>query len=66
MVKTINRSVLYAKDIMNITGRRRTYCYKLLKTIRIKYNKEHIRFIGIDEFCEFTGINKEIVSDYLK
>jgi hypothetical protein len=66
MQQTIpNRIVIYAKDIMNITGRKERAARKLLAQIRKKYRKKKGEFISIDEFCEFTGLKEEKVSAFL-
>jgi archaellum biogenesis ATPase FlaH len=60
-----NRIVIYAKDIMNITGRRERAARKMLAKIRKKYKKKKGEFISIDEFCEFTSLKKESVTEFL-
>ena len=60
-----NRIVIYAKDIMNITGRRERAARKLLAKIRKKYKKKPGEFISVDEFCEFTSLNRESVNTFL-
>jgi hypothetical protein len=66
MQQTIpNRIVIYAKDIMNITGRKERAARKLLAQIRKKYQKKNGEFISIDEFCEFTGLKEEKVTAFL-
>lgn len=66
MQQTIpNRIVIYAKDIMNITGRRERAARKLLAQIRKHYNKRKADFISIDEFCEYTSLKKESVTVFL-
>jgi hypothetical protein len=66
MQQTIpNRIVIYAKDIMNITGRKERAARKLLAQIRKKYRKKRGEFISIDEFCEFTGLKEEKVTHFL-
>jgi len=60
-----NRIVIYAKDIMNITGRRERAARKLLARIRITYNKKDGAFISINEFCEFTGLKEDLVNKFL-
>ena len=59
------RIVIYAQDVMNITGRRKRCAYKLLQQIRRKYNKPKHAFISVDEFCEFTGLKEEKVNRFL-
>ena len=66
MQQTIpNRIVIYAKDITNITGRKERTARKLLAQIRKKYKKKKGSFITIEEFCEFTGLKKETVHQFL-
>ncbi|MGB4844928.1 MAG: hypothetical protein WBP16_10715 [Ferruginibacter sp.] len=66
MQQTIpNRIVIYAKDIMNITGRKERAARKLLARIRKQYKKNTGEFISIDEFCEFTSLKKESVTEFL-
>ncbi len=66
MQQTIpNRIVIYAKDVMNITGRKERAARKLLAQIRKKYKKERGAFITIFEFCEFTGLKQENVTAFL-
>lgn len=59
------RIVIYAKDVINITGRKERSAWKLLAQIRKKYNKEKGQFVTIDEFCEYTGIKEERVKPFL-
>jgi hypothetical protein len=60
MQQTIpNRIVIYAKDIMSITGRKERAARKLLAQIRKKYKKRKGSFITKKEFCESTGIEEE-------
>ncbi|PHR48025.1 MAG: hypothetical protein COA32_05730 [Fluviicola sp.] len=60
------RICIYPKDIQRITGRSERYGRKLLERIREHLNKEQHHFITIDEFCDFTGISKTDVQEYLK
>jgi hypothetical protein len=61
MQQTIpNRIVIYAKDIMNITGRKERAARKLLAQIRKKYNKANGEFITFKEFSEYTKIDEEL------
>jgi len=66
MQQTIpNRIVIYAKDIMNITGRKERAARKLLAQIRKKYKKKKGEFISIKEFSEFTGLDIDLVQVFL-
>lgn len=59
------RVVLYPKDIENITGRRGRTARRLLKKIRDALGKSKNEFVTIQEFCYFTGIEEELVRDFL-
>jgi hypothetical protein len=63
--KIPTRIVIYAKDVMIITGRKERAAWKLLATIRKKYRKQKGQFVTIDEFCEHTGIKQDIVKPFL-
>jgi hypothetical protein len=63
--KIPTRIVIYAKDVMIITGRKERAAWKLLAQIRKKYGKKKGQFVTIDEFCRHTGINQEIVKPFL-
>ena len=60
-----NRIVIYAKDIENITGRKRRTCYTILEKIKKYNNKKKHDFITIKEFCQFMTIDEELVKDFL-
>jgi hypothetical protein len=65
-MKTIPpRIIIYAKDIMNITGRQERTARRLISRIRKHFHKEKRDFITIDEFCSFTGVKKEYVREFL-
>ena len=60
------RIVLYPKDVENITGRRGRTARKLLQKIREALGKQTHEFITIREFSLFTGINEELIKDFLQ
>ena len=60
------RVVLYPKDVENITGRRGRTARKLLQKIREALGKQPHELITIKEFCLFTGIDEELVKDFLQ
>jgi hypothetical protein len=59
------RIFIYAKDVINITGRKERAAWKMLSKIRKKYKKEKGQFVTVDEFCEYTGIKEERVLPFL-
>ena len=50
--------IVYPKDIMVITGRSRSYAYRLADQIRKKNGKDKRGLILLREFCEFTGLRE--------
>ena len=60
-----NRIVIYAKDIMNITGLKERAARTLLARIKAHCKKRNGELVTIDEFCEFTGVKKATVHDFL-
>ena len=62
---TPNRIVIYAKDIMNITGRKERAARRMLANIKKTFNKKQKEFISVNEFCEFTGLREENVNKFL-
>jgi hypothetical protein len=60
-----NRIVIYAKDIVNITGCSLRKAQRLLALIRKQFNKDKNSFVSVHEFCSFTGLPEEKVSPFL-
>lgn len=61
----IVRSCIYPKDIHCITGRSERFGRKLIKEMKEYFGKESHQFITKQEFSEYSGINKEVVDEYL-
>jgi hypothetical protein len=60
-----NRIVIYPKDVMNITGRRERAARLLLTRIRKKLRKKRSEFITLEDFCGYTGLKPEHVTNFL-
>jgi hypothetical protein len=59
--KIPTRKVIYAKDVMIITGRKPRAAWKLLGQIRKKLRKKKGQFVTVKEFSLFTGIDEESI-----
>lgn len=59
------RLVVYPKDVENITGRKDRTARTLIQNIRKAFGKQKHQFITIKEFCTYTGIDEDLVHDYL-
>lgn len=60
------RVVLYTRDVENITGRRGRTARKLIQKIRDALGKSKDEFITIKEFSFFTGIEEDLIKDFLQ
>ena len=60
------RACIYPKDIQRITGRSERYCRKLINKIKEYLDKEPHQFVTINEFSEYSGIQLDIVNQYIK
>ncbi|HEU4573769.1 MAG TPA: hypothetical protein VFS36_02105 [Chitinophagaceae bacterium] len=61
-----NRIVIYAKDVMNITGRSERTARKILQQIRQASGKKKGSMVTVADFCRFTGIDQEMVTAFLR
>lgn len=60
-----NRIIVYPKDVQRITGKSERYGRLLLKRIKDHHKKDNHQLVTVDEFCSYTGIKIEQVSEYL-
>ena len=64
MVK--KRLIVYTKDIQQITGKSDRYGRYLLERIRTHYGKEPHHYVTIYEFSSYTGIEVEVLREYIE
>ena len=64
-IMKIVRSCIYPKDIHCITGRSERYGRKLINQMKKHFGKQSHQFITVSEFSEYSGINEEVVEEYL-
>jgi hypothetical protein len=55
------RICIYPKDIQRITGKSYRQSLRMLKTIKISFQKKNNELLTIIEFCEYTGLKIEDV-----
>lgn len=65
MKATETRLCIYPKDIQRITGKSERYGRRLIKKIRERLGKTESQLVTIEEFSNFTGIQKEHLFPYL-
>jgi hypothetical protein len=61
-----SRSVIYAQDIMKITGKSRRYGYRLISKIKAYLNKPDHQMVTLEEYAEFHGIPVDKVMEYIE
>jgi hypothetical protein len=61
----IIRACIYPKDIQCITGRSERYGRKLLNEIKAHFGKQPYQFITSEEFSEYSGIEVDIINEYI-
>ena len=61
-----HRLVIYAQDVMNLTGRRHSVAYDLLSDVRKKFKLKKGSLVTVKQFCSYTGLDAEDVMNYLK
>jgi hypothetical protein len=60
------RVVIYTRDVENITGLRDRTARQLMQKIRNALGKSKDEFITIKEFSLFTGIDEDLIKDFLQ
>lgn len=62
----MKRVIIYAKDIMILTGKSERYSREILKKIKTKLNKEDHHLVSVQELCDYLGLNVEHVLNAMK
>jgi len=60
-----NRIVIYTKDVINITGKKERTARHLLARIRAANGKSKGDFVTLEEFCAFTRLKPENLTQFL-
>lgn len=60
------RIVVHSKDVENITGYTPRTARKLLQSIRRAFQKPKGALVTSREFCFYTGIEEDLVQDFLR
>jgi len=60
------RIIIYSKDVQNITGKMPRTARKMLQDIRLAFGKANHEMVTVKEFCGYTGIDEELVKDFLQ
>jgi hypothetical protein len=60
------RVVIYIKDIITITGRKKGAARNLYVAILQSFDKRQGQFITYQEFSIYTGISEDVIEQYLR
>ncbi len=61
----LTRLCIYPKDVQRITGKSEKTSRRLLQAIKTNLGKQEHQFITLDEFAQHTGIDANLVREYL-
>jgi phosphatidylglycerophosphatase A len=61
----LKRVIIYPKDIQRITGKSERYGRYLIRKIKEELNKEDHQMVTIDEFAEYSGIDTELIAEFI-
>ena len=62
----MNRLCIYPKDIQIITGRSDRYGRNLIKKMKEHFNKQQHQVVTIEEFCQYLGLQQDVVFRQLR
>lgn len=61
-----NRFVIYPKDIQLVTGRSESYARGIIRAIKKRLGKQKHQFVTYEEFCEFSGLSLQDLTEHLR
>jgi len=62
----MERLCIYPKDIQLVTGRSERYGRNLIKKIKEHFSKQQHQVVSIEEFCQYMGLQQEVVAKQLR
>lgn len=66
MRKCSPRSIIYPKDVQNITGKGYLASYRMLQKVREALNKPPGSLVSIRDFCRFTGLDEDDMKELIE
>ncbi|MBS9525963.1 hypothetical protein KIH41_17040 [Litoribacter ruber] len=61
----MGRRVIHAQDIMEITGKGRTYAYDLLRKIKEFFKKLPHQVVTFEDYAEYHGVSLASLQGYM-
>ncbi len=62
----MDRVCIYPKDVKIITGKSERWGREIIKRIKNQLQKQPHQLVSIDEFCQYTGLQKNIILEKLR
>ena len=62
----MDRVCIYPKDVKIITGKSERWGREIIKRIKDHFSKQPHQLVSIDEFCQYTGLQKNIILEKLR
>jgi len=65
-MKTVPKRIcIYPKDVQCITGKSYRQSARLLQKIKEEQSKPKSSLVSVEEFCEHTGLKRQLVESFL-
>ncbi len=61
----IKRLIIYPKDIQRITGKSERYGRQMIRRIKDHLKKDDHHLVTIQEFADYTGLEEDLVNQYI-
>lgn len=61
----LKRIIIYPKDVQRITGKSERYGRQLIRKIKDEQKKEEHQLITTHEFAQFTGIDQDLIDQFI-
>ena len=57
----MERVCIYPKDVQIVTGKSERWGREVIKKIKSHFSKQPHQLVSIDEFCQYMGLQFEVV-----
>ncbi len=61
----LKRIIIYPKDIQRITGKSERYGRLMIRKIKEHYKKSDHQLVTTYEFSQFSGIEMELINEFI-
>ncbi|MEP0938205.1 MAG: hypothetical protein ABJQ84_01685 [Ekhidna sp.] len=61
----LKRIIIYPKDIQRITGKSERYGRQVIRKIKEELKKDDHQLVTIHEFANYTGIDADLINEFI-